>query len=178
MTLIRCSSKMNKATFKKIICVFLLLCWAITIFAFSSQDATASSNTSGGIVQKAVSVFYPEFDRLPCDEQQQINNTLTLLVRKASHFTEYAILGVLAVITLIVFEKFATLACGIISSVFCMLYAISDEIHQYFVPGRACRFIDVCIDTLGAVSAITLLLLIKHNKNRKSGETNAKKEVN
>ena len=30
------------------------------------------------------------------------------------------------------------------------LYAVTDEIHQYFVPGRACRLLDVTVDTCGA----------------------------
>ena len=30
------------------------------------------------------------------------------------------------------------------------LYAVTDELHQYFVPDRACAFTDVCIDSAGA----------------------------
>jgi len=33
----------------------------------------------------------------------------------------------------------------------CFLYAISDEVHQYFVPGRACRVFDVIVDTSGSI---------------------------
>lgn len=33
----------------------------------------------------------------------------------------------------------------------CFLYAAGDEIHQYFVPGRACRMLDILIDTSGSV---------------------------
>ena len=36
------------------------------------------------------------------------------------------------------------------AEVFCALYACSDELHQYFVPGRSCRFFDVCVDSTGA----------------------------
>lgn len=36
------------------------------------------------------------------------------------------------------------------AEVFCALYACSDELHQYFVPGRSCRFFDVCVDSAGA----------------------------
>lgn len=48
-----------------------------------------------------------------------------------------------------------------ISSVLGIIYATSDEIHQYFVPGRACRMGDVFIDTLGVLLGITIILLIK-----------------
>jgi VanZ family protein len=33
----------------------------------------------------------------------------------------------------------------------CILYAITDEYHQSFVPGRSPRGMDVGIDALGAV---------------------------
>jgi VanZ family protein len=38
----------------------------------------------------------------------------------------------------------------LISILICFLYALSDEIHQSFVPGRACRILDVVIDTSGS----------------------------
>ena len=38
-------------------------------------------------------------------------------------------------------------AAGIV----CVLYAISDEIHQIFVPGRSGQFSDVLLDSAGAV---------------------------
>jgi len=44
-------------------------------------------------------------------------------------------------------------------------YAITDEIHQAFVPGRQAQATDVLIDTLGA--AIGLLLLWTFGRRRK-----------
>ena len=38
-------------------------------------------------------------------------------------------------------------------------YAITDELHQYFVPGRAFELIDIGLDTLGAVIVSVALLL-------------------
>ena len=35
------------------------------------------------------------------------------------------------------------------AEIFCALYACSDEFHQYFVPGRSCKFFDVCVDSTG-----------------------------
>ncbi|MBI2136539.1 VanZ family protein [Candidatus Woesearchaeota archaeon] len=37
-----------------------------------------------------------------------------------------------------------------------ILYAVSDEFHQSFVPGRAADIIDVIADSIGAVSIIGL----------------------
>ena len=40
-----------------------------------------------------------------------------------------------------------------IAIAFAIIYAISDEIHQFFVPGRACALQDVLIDTTGILFA-------------------------
>ena len=53
-----------------------------------------------------------------------------------------------------------------------MIYAISDEIHQLFVPGRAGQVRDVLIDSAGSFLGIILVmafvkLLIKFNKKHK-----------
>jgi VanZ family protein len=51
----------------------------------------------------------------------------------------------------------------------CVLYAISDEIHQSFVPGRGPSIIDVFIDSTGAITGIILgkaYLLKKKRINR------------
>ena len=42
---------------------------------------------------------------------------------------------------------------------FCIIYAIFDEIHQIYVPGRTGKVIDVIIDTLGACMGITIILI-------------------
>ena len=55
------------------------------------------------------------------------------------------------------------------------LYAITDEIHQIFVPGRSAQFRDVLIDTLGASfgcllihALLTLFTRLKSNSNSNS----------
>ena len=38
------------------------------------------------------------------------------------------------------------------------VYAVSDEIHQYFVPGRACMLRDMLLDTCGSLAGIVAAL--------------------
>ena len=40
------------------------------------------------------------------------------------------------------------------------LYAATDEIHQLFVPGRSGEIRDVCLDSLGVITGIIILLII------------------
>lgn len=48
-----------------------------------------------------------------------------------------------------------------IITILAILYSISDEIHQYFVPFRYCSFADVCTDSVGIILAVTLYVIIK-----------------
>ena len=43
--------------------------------------------------------------------------------------------------------------------IFVFLYACTDEIHQAFVPGRACAFTDVMIDTAGGLLALFFIMI-------------------
>ncbi len=140
--------------------MFLLCVWAVTIFCFSAQNADKSSDTSGSIVEKIVTVIYPDYEDISVSAQTQITDIVTLLVRKAAHFSEYFILGLLSFWAAISFEKTGIKLSSLLSVGFCVLYSISDEIHQYFVPGRACRFIDICIDAAGSISAVIIFAAI------------------
>lgn len=47
-------------------------------------------------------------------------------------------------------------ACGVI--LFCLLYGMSDEYHQAFIPGRIASLADLAADTVGAAMATPLVL--------------------
>lgn len=46
------------------------------------------------------------------------------------------------------------------SQLFGTVYAITDEIHQLFIPGRSGEIRDVCIDSLGVLTGIIFMLMI------------------
>ena len=68
-----------------------------------------------------------------------------LLLRKLAHAAEYAILGALLLRALR--RELPALAAGV-------AYAVSDEVHQHFVPGRRGAPLDVLIDAVGVVVGI------------------------
>ena len=51
-------------------------------------------------------------------------------------------------------EAADTALAGLIPLLIGFLYAVSDEIHQHFVPGRAMQARDVLIDTAGVLLGI------------------------
>jgi VanZ like family len=75
-----------------------------------------------------------------------------IVLRKVAHAAEYAVLGALLLR--------ATLRPSL-AFVLGTLYAVSDEVHQAFVPGRAGSPLDVGLDTVGVVIGIALWQLVR-----------------
>lgn len=147
----------------------MLLVWMAFIFIMSAQTSQESSEISGGIVSKLIAVFYKNFDELTAARRLEITEIITVVVRKLAHFLEYFVLGILAFCSTISDSKHKYKTRVIYSILFCVIYAVSDEIHQHFVPGRACRALDVGIDAAGSIVAITIVAIIvffKKDKNQ------------
>ncbi|MCM1525184.1 MAG: VanZ family protein [Ruminococcus sp.] len=129
----------------KILLAYLpaLICMA-AIFFFSAQSAGESSVLSDTVV-----------DMIRHDGS--LTERLTVIVRKTAHFLEYALLGgLLYTGNRLTGVKRRLPAAAAVSS----LYAVSDEIHQYFVPGRACMAADVLLDSCGALAGAAAAMLI------------------
>jgi VanZ family protein len=70
-----------------------------------------------------------------------------LVLRKLAHAAEYAVLGALLV------RATGRLALSIVLGT---LYAVSDEAHQAFVPGRTGSVLDVGLDAVGVACGVVL----------------------
>lgn len=84
----------------------------------------------------------------------------TDIVNVAAHFTEYLIFGVLLVLA--ARRTWPMLGWGklaLVAVVFASLYAVTDEFHQSFVPGRMCDAADWLTDTLGAALGASAAVL-------------------
>ncbi len=144
----------------RIIVTFLLVAWMVLIFCFSAQNATESSNTSGRIITVVVRLFYSEFDELSNTDQQAFIESFQFIVRKGAHFSIYAVLGALAFMSVITYNKMLMGFRLFLSILICVMYSVGDEIHQYFVPGRSCEIRDMLIDVSGALFTILILSLV------------------
>jgi len=149
-----------KTIILRILSVVLVCLTMIAIFSFSSQPASDSSKLSTGFTYKLFSVFYPDFNNMTESEKADTIENFPLPIRKVAHFSLYFFLGVFAFFSIITYNILSALPKGLISFGFCVIYAISDEIHQYFVPGRSCELRDVLIDSAGAFLSTIILLTI------------------
>ena len=134
--------------------LLLVLAIAVGIFLFSSQTGEESGGISRGLTERI-------FAFLGADEATA--QKLHHFVRKAAHMTEYAALG--AALGSFLFYS-SDQGCihmdsrrlqALLAFTLAFLYAVTDEVHQYFVPGRGPSAKDVLIDSIGAMIGIALL---------------------
>lgn len=81
---------------------------------------------------------------------------------KVEHFIAFLGLGFLLSFTLYVQNKYKLLKINhsISAVLIALAYAVIDEIHQLFIPGRQCDVLDVSADLIGAIAGILLIKVI------------------
>ena len=136
-----------------------LLFWMGLIFYMSNQPGDVSSKQSGLVLKL--------FQFIGIDLNNELSELATFIVRKTAHFTEYFILYFLSIN---VMKCYLNIKNAIFYSfIFSFFYACTDEIHQYFIPGRAMAFRDVLIDSAGALLAMIIVnIKIKINKKKEN----------
>lgn len=151
---------------KRNIFTLMTLLWMGIIFWFSAQPADQSERMSLSVGHVAGLLFVDGYEDWPQERQEAFEEEIDHGVRKAAHFTEYAILGLLLTAMYRAYghegERLFLLAAGTGS-----LYAATDEFHQLFVQGRSCQITDWMIDTCGVITgaaAVCLFHLIIENR--------------
>ena len=119
----------------------------LLIFYLSKDASTASDYKSNGIVDYIVNLF----------NLKNIDSFyLNILIRKIAHFSIYFLLGFFVINALYKTADISFYSIFVYSLLICILYACSDELHQFLVPGRSCEIKDIIIDSSG--SSITILI--------------------
>ena len=139
---------------KRFIKAFLLFVLCAVIFYFSSREGNYSQNTSDSLL----AVFYPLYKLFGSLDVNDFVLKYGGFIRKCAHFAEFFLLGLLAYLNAEEFLKDRALP---VSLVFSLLYAVSDEVHQLFVPGRSGQLLDVVLDFSAAFLAIILMHYLK-----------------
>lgn len=129
--------------------------------------------------------FVQGYDTFPAIEQENLIYSMEFWVRKGAHCFEYMALGILMHLNMAIYAGrgrgagnraamdfwgsgqrrpaiifLASLAAGI-------LYAVGDELHQYFVPGRSCELRDVIIDSFGVFIGAVAVLIVTFRRKKK-----------
>jgi VanZ family protein len=112
-----------------------VILWGALIFTLSTS-AFSAANT-GRIIDPILRWLIPGIS-LPFVDVSH------MLIRKTAHFTEYGILFWLLVRGPMKERPYLAL-------MLCVVYALTDEGHQVFVPGRTASLYDVALDSTGAL---------------------------
>lgn len=157
------------------------LLWIIVIFimsllfVFSSQDAEKSVNVSEKISTIISDGKYVPA-KIPIRNKDWTDNwTLDAVVRKSAHFSIYLFLGFFMFFALKFSYSKKDYTYVAIAVLVCLIYAISDEFHQNFIPGRSGNAKDVLIDFSGSSMGVFLALSIKNKFLNKPALTGGKK---
>ncbi|MFY0741948.1 VanZ family protein [Solibacillus silvestris] len=135
--------------------------WMILIFYFSKQPVHISNDLSTTITEQLI-----EMAQMVAPVEEVHVSTVNHFVRKNAHFFIYFCLGIFAFFALRIsgIKSFHSIWVALI---FCIIYAVSDEFHQLFVPGRGAQVKDVLIDCAGATLGIGTATIISSIRARK-----------
>ena len=128
-----------------------LAAWLCFIF-FASTNSFSAENTSR-IIGPLLQWLFPRIRPASIDEAH-------LIVRKTAHFTEYALLALLAARA---FRTSLRVSLSrrwlLVSFALVAVVALLDEYHQSFVPSRTASIYDSLLDMAGGATALVCFAL-------------------
>lgn len=128
-----------------------LVLW-LAFISFASSDGFSASNTSR-VIEPIVLWLFPHISQAHLE-------WIHFLIRKLAHYSEYALLAILAA------RAFGSSPNRhlkrrwfLVSLAIIVLYALLDEYHQSFVPSRTASVFDSFIDMSGGLTALVVVWL-------------------
>lgn len=162
---------------RSLLSVLPMLAVMIVIFLFSGQQGAASAGASNGVGEWLLGLLGIEI--APGMSASRVPIIFGLNIRKLAHIFLYFLLGgtsflFAAAIPIKAARKIKPAISGGIAIVISLLYACLDELHQYFVPGRAAQLRDVGVDAIGFCFSVALCVAVWYTvlllKGRKQGQ--------
>ena len=138
----------------------LAMLWMALIFYFSAQVASDSNEMSTGLT-----VFIRRIILQILPKNNLSIETLNHFLRKTAHYSIYLILGILLK-NAFNYEDLSQLKSNLYPMILGIIYALSDEYHQSFVPNRGPKLSDVFIDSLGVITGIFILSVFIARKDK------------
>ncbi len=152
--------KKDKKTIAKYILTLVTFAWMIMIFSLSAVHSTESNKVTVKDAGVLSELFVPGYKEKNIREQIDITAGVHHLLRKAAHAIEFAVLGFLFVVDIYLWFAPGKIILVLMSLIPGCLYAASDEIHQYYVPGRSCELGDVIIDSVGVAAGVICAMIV------------------
>lgn len=123
--------------------ILVAVCMGI-IFSLSAQTASDSADLSGSFIRAIL-------DWLGVEIEQEV-------IRTCAHCLEF--MGLSLLIFNATYSTWETKLTPLIAFAGTVFYAVTDEIHQIFVPGRAFQLSDILVDSTGALIGVIASFII------------------
>lgn len=152
-----------------------MLIMMIVIFWFSSKPSNQSSEMSGTVVNEIIDLA-EKIGGFSVEGEERIQwfEWIHTPIRKLGHLTEYTVFGMTVLFALVIIKGYKGFRLLLYGEGFCFLYAITDEFHQLFVPGRSAEIRDILIDAFGSLlgcfgflAVYSIIQFIKKNQQKK-----------
>lgn len=143
----------------RILLTALTAAMMILIFCFSMENAENSDQTSGRFARQVIHTLHPDYETYPQEKRKEIYDSTQHVVRKAAHFTEYMILGILLRLCLESWfgsRKLLPAAAWGAGTI----YSGTDELHQLMTDGRSGQWTDVLLDSSGVLTGVVIASLV------------------
>ncbi len=136
----------------------LVILWCLVIFFFSAEDRSASHQRSKEITEIVEQITVKVLDDKNIDIK--LDKSVEHYVRKISHVLVYFILTFFLFYALAL-SKVRGYKLYFLTLLIVMIYAVLDELHQAYVPGRGPMIGDVFIDGIGVLSGLLVFSNMK-----------------
>lgn len=133
--------------------IFAVLTLAITVFIFSNSLQVGETSAAQSDIIAEIADRMLRAVGITLEER-----TLTVVIRKLAHFSEYFILGASSLGFIL--TAFSKRRFAVFSPIYCLAVAVCDEfIMQAMTAGRAPLWTDVLIDFSGVMTAFVIICI-------------------
>ncbi len=144
------------SSFSKTLAWIAVIVWAVFIFVASAKSSLDFDTGNGPLelARRWLADVLSSLMGYPVDPSP------------IGHFSEYLVFGALLLNALRMHVRMRPSRVALCAIAIAAVYAVSDEFHQVFVPGRECDPIDWLIDVAAAAIAASVFAIVLKSRNR------------
>lgn len=144
----------------------------LAIYLLSAQPASYSNANSKGIVKCVVDTTVKVTKaQITEPEKRKLIDRINSTAREYMHGVVFLVLGLLAQNAVLENRRRKSLKALALALAICVIYAVTDECHQLFVPGRSFQTSDLAMDSIGSMIGSGLVYLWKKLNFREVNQT-------
>lgn len=148
---------MNRQRMRAVVWWGLWILWCGVIY-YISADPVFTGESTAHIIQEAAPA--------PVSSRPGMVRVLNLVLRKSGHALGFGVLGALSFAAVSSWPR--PRRAAVWAWAMASLYAVTDEWHQTFVPGRTGSIQDVLLDAAGAAVGVALAAWVTSRSRRHS----------